>query len=325
MELQRLGDSGLKVSPIVLGCMSYGDPDRGTHPWSLPEVDARPFYARALEAGITTFDTADMYSLGSSEEMTGAILGELADREDVVIATKVYMQMKDNGYSKGLSRKHLLDAVDASLNRLGTDYIDLYQIHRFDPETPVEETMQTLDDIVRSGKVRYIGASSMATWQFAKMQYTADLGGWTRFISMQDQYNLIQREEEREMYPFVLDQGVGVLPWSPLARGKLTRPWGETTNRTESDQVSQALYQQAQDSDRQIVDAVGRIAEERGVPRAQIALAWVRQQPAVTAPIVGATKPQHLDDAVASLDIELTADERAQLESPYTPREPEGY
>ncbi|MFB2582134.1 aldo/keto reductase [Herbiconiux sp. P15] len=321
----RLGRSGLKISPIVLGCMSYGEPSRGTHEWSLPEAESRPFYERALEAGITTFDTADQYSDGTSEEFLGRVLGDLARREEVEIATKVFFPMRSSANGGGLSRRHILTAIDDSLRRLGTDYVDLYQIHRFDPETPVEETMEALHDVVKSGKARYIGASSMWAWQFAGMQHVADLGGWTRFISMQDQYNLLQREEEREMHPLALDQGVGVLPWSPLARGRLTRPWGEETARTGTDLVTQAMYNQAEQADRAIVGEVGRIADERGVPRAQVALAWVRQQSAVTAPIVGATKPHHIDDAIASLDLTLTPEELVALEASYTPRNPEGF
>jgi aryl-alcohol dehydrogenase-like predicted oxidoreductase len=325
MELRRLGSSGLRVSAIVLGCMSYGDPTQGAHPWSLPFDDALPFFERALELGVTTFDTADVYSLGSSEEITGRALGTLAKRDEVVIATKVHGRMSDSPYSGGLSRKHILEAVDASLRRLGTEYIDLYQIHRFDPETPVEETMEALHDVVRAGKVRYLGASSMAAWQFAKLQYTADLGGWTRFVSMQDQLNLLQREEQREMLPFCLDQGVGVLPWSPLARGRLTRAWDQGSGRSTTDAFGSGLYRDADESNRAIVQAVADVAAARGVPQAQIALAWVRTTAGVTAPIVGATKPHHLDDAVASLEIELEPAEVAALESPYTPRQAEGF
>ena len=325
MELRRLGHSGLRVSRIILGCMTYGDPARGTHAWSVGYEEAFPFFRQAVEAGVTTFDTADVYSLGSSEEITGRALRELAAREDVVIATKVHGRMRESEYRGGLSRKHIMDAVDASLRRLGTDYIDLYQIHRFDPTTPVEETMEALHDIVRAGKARYLGASSMSAWQFAKLQYTADLHGWTRFVSMQDQYNLLQREEEREMHPFCLDQGVGVIPWSPLARGRLTRAWGETTGRSETDAFGRTLYHQDEASDRRIVDAVAEIAAERGVSRAQIALAWMLGKPAVTAPIVGATRPDHLADAVAATGLALTQDEVARLEDPYTPRFPEGF
>jgi aryl-alcohol dehydrogenase (NADP+) len=325
MDHIRLGRSGLTVSPIVLGCMSYGAPDRGTHPWTLPDEESRPFFVQAIEAGITTFDTADMYSDGTSEEITGRMLADLARREEIEIATKVYFPTGPGANQRGLSRGHILASIDASLRRLGTDYVDLYQIHRWDDETPIEETMEALHDVVKAGKARYIGASSMWAWQFAKAQHAADLHGWTRFVSMQDQYNLLQREEEREMHPLALDQGVGVLPWSPLARGRLTRPWGEETARTASDEVTKAMYGQAEQADRAITEAVGRIAGDHGVSRAQVALAWVRQQSAVTAPIVGATKPQHLADAVASLELTLTREELDALEAPYTPRRPEGF
>ncbi|WP_263731336.1 aldo/keto reductase [Cellulomonas sp. SG140] len=325
MDHHRLGSSGLQVSSIVLGCMSYGDPARGNHGWSLPEEPSREFLRRALELGIDTFDTADVYSDGSSEEIVGRALRDFASRDEVVLATKVHGRMHDGPHGGGLSRKHVLSAIDASLTRLGTDYVDLYQIHRWDPQVPVEETMEALHDVVRAGKARYIGASSMYAWQLAKAQYTADLGGWTRFVSMQDQYNLLSREEEREMHPFCLDQGIGVLPWSPLARGLLTREWGTTTTRSQTDRFGQTLYQQSEDADRAIVDAVGRIAADRGVSRAQVALAWVRQQEAVTAPIVGATKPHHLDDAVASLQLRLDPEELSQLEQPYVPQAPEGF
>ncbi|WP_368499789.1 aldo/keto reductase [Herbiconiux sp. A18JL235] len=325
MDHVRLGRSGLKVSSIVLGCMSYGEPHRGPHEWTLPEEQARPFFEKAIEAGITTFDTADMYSDGTSEEITGRMLGELARRDEIEIATKVFFRTGAGANNEGLSRVHILDAIDQSLRRLGTDYVDLYQIHRWDDETPIEETMEALHDVVKSGKARYIGASSMWAWQFQKAQHVAETNGWTRFVSMQDQYNLLQREEEREMHKLTLDQGVGVLPWSPLARGRLTRPWGESTKRDGLDAVTKSMYGQAEAADRAIVDAVGRVADERGATRAQVALAWVRQQEAVTAPIVGATKPQHLDDAVASLEITLSAEELAALEAPYTPRLPEGF
>lgn len=323
MDQIRLGDSGLKVSRIILGCMSYGDPARGSHPWSLDEHASRPFIEQALEAGITTFDTANAYSDGSSEEIVGRALADLTDRDEIVLATKVFMRMGPGPKQSGLSRGAIMAQIDASLKRLGTDHVDLYQIHRWDPHTPIEETMEALHDVVKAGKARYIGASSMYAWQFAKAQYTADLGGWTRFVSMQDQYNLLQREDEREMLPFCADQGVGVIPWSPLARGRLTRPWGEQTGRTETDEFGKKLYQD--DSNRVIVEAVCALAAERGVSPAQVALAWVRQQSPVTAPIVGATKAAHLADAIASVDLELTDDECARLESPYTPREPTGF
>ncbi|MFC5676960.1 aldo/keto reductase [Aeromicrobium endophyticum] len=324
MRRTAMGDSDLEVSEIILGCMSYGDPGRGTHPWSLTEDDSRPFIRRALEAGITTFDTANMYSDGSSEEILGRALADLARREDVEIATKVYFPMGGDPASGGLSAAAIARQIDESLRRLGTDYIDLYQIHRWDPEVPIEETMEALDLVVRSGKARFIGASSMWAWQLAQAQHAADLNGWTPFVSMQDQYNLVQREDEREMHPFCLDEGIGVIPWSPLARGRLTREWDDlSTERSGSDQVTQRFYRQAEESDRAIAAAVGSVAAARGVSRAQVALAWVRQQEVVTAPIVGATKPLHLDDAIASVDLVLDADELAALESPYVPRLPE--
>jgi 1-deoxyxylulose-5-phosphate synthase len=326
MEQLRLGDSGLRVSRIILGCMSYGDPARGSHGWSLGLEDSRPFFRQAWEAGITTFDTANVYSAGTSEEITGALLRELGARDEYVLATKVHMTMSDGPKGSGLSRAAIMAQIDDSLRRLGTDHVDLYQIHRWDPETPIEETMEALHDVVKAGKARYIGASSMWAWQFAKAQYTADLNGWTRFVSMQDQYNLLSREEEREMHPFCLDQGVGVIPWSPLARGRLAREWDDaTTARADSDAFAKTLYRQHEEGDRRIVDAVGEIAEERGVTRAQVALAWLLHQPAVTAPIVGATKPHHLDDAVAAVDLDLTAGELDRLESPYDPHRPEGF
>jgi aryl-alcohol dehydrogenase-like predicted oxidoreductase len=295
------------------------------HPWTLEPDAARPFVRQALEAGITVFDTANSYSSGTSEEVLGQVLREHARREEVVVATKVYGRMGPGPKGGGLSRAAILSQAEASLRRLGTDYIDLYQIHRHDPQTPVEETMEALHDLVRSGKVRYIGASSMYAWQFAKHQHAADLHGWTRFVSMQDQYNLIMREEEREMLPFCLDQGVGVLPWSPLARGRLARPYGESTRRSETDAFGNRLYRQAEESDRAIVDAVGQVAEARGVTRAQVALAWLLHQPAVSAPIVGATKEHHLADAVAAVELRLEAEELEALERHYTPRAPEGF
>ena len=325
METYNLGDSGLQVSAVILGCMSYGDPGLGTHEWSVGLDESRPFFKQAIELGITTFDTANVYSLGTSEEITGTLLREFAHREDIVIATKVHGVMRPGPYGGGLSRKAILNEVDASLTRLGTDYIDLYQIHRFDPLVPIEETMEALHDVVRAGKARYIGASSMYAWQFAKMQHAADLNGWTRFISMQDQYNLLNREEEREMHPFCLDTGVGVIPWSPLARGRLTRPWDSTTGRSETDRFGQILYHQTEESDKKIVDAVAAVAAARGIPRAQVALAWVAQQEAVTAPIVGATKPNHLDDAAAAVELVLTVDELAQLSEHYVPHAIEGF
>jgi aryl-alcohol dehydrogenase-like predicted oxidoreductase len=325
VEYSRLGNTGLEVSAITLGCMSFGDPARGGHPWSLDEDASRPFIRQALEAGITTFDTANVYSAGSSEEIVGRALADFASRDEVVIATKVHGRMRPGPNGAGLSRGAILAEIDNSLRRLGTDFVDLYQIHRWDPETPIEETMEALHDVVKAGKARYIGASSMFAWQFAKAQYTADLGGWTRFVSMQDQYNLINREEEREMLPFCLDQGVGVLPWSPLARGRLTRDWDERTTRSETDVFGKTLYGQQEEGDRRIAEAVKAVADARGVPRAQVALAWVRQQEAVTSPIVGATKPGHIEDAVASVELELTSDELEQLGAPYVVRAPEGF
>jgi aryl-alcohol dehydrogenase-like predicted oxidoreductase len=325
MDYVRLGGSGLQVSRVVLGCMSFGDPQRGTHAWALDLDAARPIVREALEAGITTFDTANGYSLGSSEEITGKLLGELARRDEVVIATKVFLRMGPGPKGGGLSRAAIFAQIDESLRRLGTDYIDLYQIHRYDPETPIEETLGALHDLVRAGKVRYIGASSMWAWQFAQAQYLADLHGWTRFVSMQDQYNLLMREEEREMLPFCSDQGVGVLPWSPLARGRLTHDWTATTKRSQTDEWGAKMYRQAQDSDRKIVETVAEVASERSVSRAQVALAWVLHQPAVTAPIVGVTKPEHLTDAVAAVELRLSDDELQRLTEHYVPHTPEGF
>jgi len=325
MNLTRLGRSGLEISPIILGCMSYGEPSKGAHPWSVGIEESRPFIRQALEAGITTFDTANVYSLGSSEEILGTLLAEFAARHDVVIATKVHGRMRPGPNGAGLSRAAIMHEIDASLRRLNTDYVDLYQIHRFDPRVPVEETMEALHDVVQAGKARYIGASSMFAWQFATMQHAADLGGWTRFVSMQDQYNLLNREEEREMHPYCSNTGVGVIPWSPLARGRLTRDWEETTLRSDSDEFGKTLYRQTEDADRRIVDSVALIAADRGVPRAQIALAWVIQQEAVSAPIVGATKPGHLSDAIAALEVQLSVQEMVALGEHYLPHMVEGF
>ena len=322
MDYVRLGRTGLQVSRLCLGCMSYGVPDRGAHPWSLDEDAARPFFRQALDAGITFFDTANVYSDGTSEEITGRTLVSMTAREDLVIATKVHGRMRPGPNGAGLSRKAILAEVDASLRRLGTDYIDLYQIHRADPKTPWEETLEALHDCVRAGKVRYLGASSMHAWQFAKSLYLADRHGWTRFVSMQNHYNLLYREEEREMLGLCREEGVGVIPWSPLARGRLARPWDETTERSQSDEFGRTLYDE---SAREIVDAVGAVADRRGIPRAQVALAWLLAQPGVTAPIVGATKPHHLDDAVAALDVRLDEDELDALAAPYRPQEVRGF
>jgi aryl-alcohol dehydrogenase-like predicted oxidoreductase len=321
MKYVRLGNTGVKVSQICLGCMSYGDPAKGWHKWVLREDESRPFLKKALDLGINFFDTANAYSLGTSEEIVGRALKDYAKREDVVIATKVYVQMREAPNGKGLSRKEILHELDASLKRLGTDYVDLYQIHRWDYDTPIEETLWALNDAVRAGKVRYLGASSMYAYQFAKALHLADQNGWTRFATMQPHYNLLYREEEREMLRLCQEEKIGVLPWSPLARGKLARPWSAQglTDRDKVDNISEILYAKTQDADSKVVDAVENIAKLRGVPMSQIALAWLRQQPAVTAPIVGATKLSHLDDAVASLEITLGKDELALLEAPYIP------
>jgi aryl-alcohol dehydrogenase-like predicted oxidoreductase len=302
--------------------MTYGIPDRGAHPWSLNEEASRPFIKRALELGINFFDTANTYSDGTSEEIVGRALRDFARREEIVIATKVFYPMHQGANARGLSRKSILTEIDASLKRLGTDYVDLYQIHRWDKYTPIEETLEALHDVIKAGKARYIGASSMYAWQFAKALYVADLNGWTRFASMQNHYNLLNREEEREMMPLCAAEGIGVLPWSPLARGRLTREWDETTNRMETDEFGKTLYTAA---DRKIVERLAEVAAKRGVPRAQVALAWMLQKPFITAPIVGASKPHHLDDAVAALSLNLTAEEVAALEEPYTPRAVVGF
>lgn len=317
MEYVRLGSTGLKVSRVCLGCMSYGLLTE-SNPWVLNEEQSRPYIQRALEAGINFFDTADVYSNGTSEEYLGRALKDFAKRDEVVIATKVRQPMGKGPNDYGLSRKHIMDSIDASLKRLGTDYIDLYQIHRWDYETPIEETMQALHDIVRAGKARYIGGSAMFAWQFAKAQYTADLHGWTRFVSMQNHYNLIYREEEREMIPFCQDQGVGVIPFSPLARGVLTRKTTqEETIRYQSDALAKSRY--AQEDNLTTVERVSEVAEARGIPMAQVALAWMLSKPVVNSPIIGATKPNHLVDALAALSVQLTAEEIARLEEPYRP------
>ncbi|MDT0331319.1 aldo/keto reductase [Nocardiopsis lambiniae] len=317
MEHVTLGRTGLQVSPVTLGCMSYGVPDRGAHDWSLDEEAARPFVRRAVEAGINFFDTANVYSDGTSEEIVGRLLKEYANRDEIVLATKVFGRMRPGPNGGGLSRKAIMTEIDHSLRRLGTDHVDLYQIHRWDPGTPVEETVEALHDVVKAGKARYVGASSMYAWQFAKALKVAELNGWTRFVSMQNHYNLLYREEEREMLPLCADEGIAVLPWSPLARGLLTRAWGTETARSRGDVFGGTLYR---DEDHRIVDAVGTIAKERDVPRARVALAWVAHNPVVTSPIVGDTRPHHLEDAIAALSLELTDDEVAELERHYTPR-----
>ena len=318
MEYTALGHTGLQVSRITLGCMSYGEPQRGNQPWSLDRDESMAYFRQALDHGINFFDTANVYSDGSSEEITGEALLSMVPRDQVVIATKVNGRMNPSANGMGLSRKAILTEIDHSLRRLGTDYVDLYQIHRWDYATPIEETLEALHDVVRAGKARYIGASSMFAWQFAQALYTADLNGWTRFVSMQNYYNLLYREEEREMLPLCEDQGVGVIPWSPLARGRLTRAWDEATARSESDEFGRSLYAE---SDRPVVEAVLQVARERGVAPARIALAWVLANPVVTSPIVGATKPHHLDDAVAALEIELSVAEMDILEGSYRPHD----
>jgi aryl-alcohol dehydrogenase-like predicted oxidoreductase len=323
MQYTRLGNSGLQVSRIALGCMSFGDDSRGRgNQWALDEAAAAPIFRQAVELGITFWDTANSYSGGTSEDIVGRGIREYSSREQVVLATKVFFPMHDGPGGSGTSRRAIMEQIDASLTRLGTDYVDIYQVHRFDPLTPIEETMQALNDVVRAGKARYIGASSMWAWQFAKMQHAADLHGWTRFVSMQDQYSLVQREEEREMFPLLADQGVGSIPWSPLARGLLARPWGEETQRSGNDPVIARIFQQ---DDEPIVRAVQQVAAARGIPMAQVALAWVLRNPVVSAPIVGPTKQHHLEDAVAALDVQLTDDEVAALEEHYTPRPPTGF
>ena len=321
MQYTNFGRSGLRVSRLCLGCMSFGISNQGMHDWTLDEDQSRPFFRQALEAGINFFDTANGYSAGTSEEITGRALKDFARRDEIVVATKAYIAWRNAPNTGGLSRKALFQSVDDSLRRLGMDYIDLYQIHRYDHETPVEETMEALHDIVKSGKVRYIGASSMEAWRFAKMQYVAQTNGWTRFISMQPQVNLVYREEEREMIPLCIDQGVAIMPWSPLARGMLTRDWEEKTTRSETDQFSRMIYNRTAEQDRKVVEAVAAVATERGLSRAQVAMAWLLQKPGITTPIIGATKQYHIDDALSSLDVTLSPEDIARLEAPYVPHE----
>ena len=325
MEYVKLGQTGVDVSRICLGCMTYGEPGRGSHSWTLDEAASRPFIRRAVEAGINFFDTSNSYSDGSSEEILGRALRECARRDEVVIATKVYFPQRTGPNARGLSRKAIFTAIDASLARLGTDHVDLYQIHRWDYKTPIEETLEALDDVVKAGKARYLGASSMFAWQFCKALYLAKQNGWTRFVTMQNHYNLLNREEEREMLPLCAAEGIGVLPWSPLARGRLARPWGEQTDRMERDEVSKKLYEATDAADQKVVERVGEVAANRGVPRAQVALAWLLAKPVVTAPIIGATKPNHLEDAVGALAVKLTAEEIAALEEPYVPHPVAGF
>jgi len=323
MEFAKLGSSGLNVSRIALGCMSYGIAAQSDHPWVLDEDAARPFFKQALDAGITFFDTANFYSAGTSETITGRVLLSMVPRDQIVIGSKVALPMGPGPNGGGLSRGAIITQVEASLRRLGTDYIDLYQIHRIDPKTPWEETMRALDDLVRSGKVRYLGASSMYAWQFAKAQNLAERHGWTRFISMQNHYNLLYREEEREMNPLCRDQGVGLIPYSPLARGRLARAWDAQTERSGTDQAQRERYQDP--SLREVVEAVSAVAAQRGVPRAQVALAWLLSRPGVVAPVVGATRAQHLEDAIAALSIRFSDDEVRLLEAPYRPQAISGH
>lgn len=319
MQYTQFGNTGLTVSRLCLGCMSFGDAAAEGHDWAMDLDASRPMIRQALEAGINFFDTANAYSGGTSEEYIGTLLKEMANRDEIVIATKGFFRWRQAPNTGGLSAKSLIHAVDDSLRRLGTDYIDLYQIHRLDPNTPMEEIVETLDAIVRSGKVRYVGASSMYAWQFQQMRHIAQKNGLKQFISMQNYVNLLYREEEREMLPFCADQGVAVMPWSPMARGKLTRPWDSATNRSESDIVGKMLYARTQENDRQVVNAVEAVSQQRGIPMAQIALAWVLQKPEVTSPIIGATKPKHIEDAVAALDVTLSAEDIAAIEAPYAP------
>ncbi|KZZ84131.1 aldo/keto reductase [Bacillus sp. SJS] len=319
MNYVKLGRSGLDVSRLCLGCMSFGEPERGNTPWSLSEEESRPIIKKALDMGINFFSTANMYSDGTSEEIVGRALKDYARRDEVVVATKVFVPMRKGPNGMGLSRKAIMTEIDNSLQRLGTDYIDLYQIHRWDPHTPIEETMEALHDVVKAGKVRYIGASSMLAWQFLKAQHTAELHGWTRFISMENRLNLLYREEEREMLPLCKEEGVGVTPYLPLAAGRLTREWNEQTHRSENDQIAKALFSRTEEADRKVAERVAEVAAGRGVPRAQIALAWILQKEVVTSPIIGATKVNHLEDGVSALSIRLTEEEIKSLEELYVP------
>jgi len=325
MKYINLGNTGAKVSELCLGCMSFGVPERGDHPWTLPENQSRQVIRQAVELGVNFFDTANVYSDGTSEEFVGRALKDFARRDEVVLATKVFFPMRQAPNVGGLSRKAILAAIDASLQRLETDYVDLYQIHRWDYSTPIEETLEALHDVVKSGKARYLGASSMHAWQFSKAIHIAQRHGWTPFVTMQNHYNLLYREEEREMMPLCVDERIGVVPWSPLARGRLARVWDSATARTQTDEFGNKLYAATVDADRKVVEQVAAIAAARGVPKAQVALAWLAQKPFVTAPIIGATKPQHLDDAVAALSLKLEASEIARLEAPYVPHAVSGH
>jgi 1-deoxyxylulose-5-phosphate synthase len=327
MDYTNLGKTGLKVSRICLGCMSYGIPERGNHLWTLNDEQSRPFIKKALESGINFFDTANVYSDGTSEEIVGRALRDFAKRDEVVLATKVHGPMRKDPNGRGLSRKAILTEIDHSLRRLSTDYVDLYQTHRWDYQTPIEETLEALHDVVKSGKARYIGASSMYAWQFCKALYLADQHNWTRFVSMQNHYNLLYREEEREMMKLCQAEGVGVIPWSPLARGRLARPWDQkgSTERAGTDEFGKTLYAKTEAADKQIVDRVTEIAKQRNIPQAQVALAWMLQKPYITSPIVGMTKQNHLDDALGALSVKLTPDEISRLEESYIPHGIQGF
>lgn len=323
MHYLPLGKTDLRVSRLCLGCMTFGEPDRGKHAWTLPEESSRPIIKRALEGGINFFDTANSYSDGSSEEIVGRALREFARRDEIVVATKVYHQTGD--LTQGLSRAQILRSIDDSLRRLGMEYVDLLQIHRWDYNTPLEETLEALHDVVKAGKARYIGASSMYARQFARALYTQDRYGWTRFVTMQDQYNLIQREEEREMLPLCYEEGVAVIPWSPLARGRLTRPWGETTARLVSDEFGKTLYSESEENDAQIAERLAYVAKDKGATRAQVALAWLLSKPAIAAPIIGTSRKEQLDELLASVDLQLAPEEIAELETPYRPHHVVGF
>jgi aryl-alcohol dehydrogenase-like predicted oxidoreductase len=319
MKYKNLGNTGLKISELCLGCMSFGVPERGDHPWTLPEEQSRALIRQAVDAGINYFDTADVYSDGTSEEILGRALKDFSRREEVVIASKVFFTVRKDPNGRGLSRKAIFTGIDASLRRLGTDHVDLYQVHRWDYTTPIEETLEALHDVVKSGKALYLGASSMFAWQFAKSLYLARQHRWTPYISMQNHYSLLYREEEREMMPLCSAEGIAVLPWSPLARGRLTRAWDSETARSQTDDFGNKMFESTVEADRRVVEQVAAIAAIRGVPMAQVALAWVAQKPFVTAPIIGASKPQHLEDALAALTLRLEPAEIARLEAPYIP------
>lgn len=325
MKYVKFGKTGMDVSRLCLGCMTYGIPDRGPHAWTLDEAASRPLIQQAVELGINFFDTANVYSDGTSEEIVGRALKDFARRDEIVLATKVNGRMRKGPNGAGLSRKHIMSEIDHSLRRLGTDYVDLYQIHRWDPVTPIEETLEALHDVVKAGKARHIGASSMHAWQFSKALYTSRLNGWTEFISMQNHVNLLNREEEREMLPLCIDQRIAVMPWSPMARGRLTRPWDQSSARIDTDEFGKTLYTEFPDADRLVVEAVLRVAKARDVPPAQVALAWVLQKPGMTSPIIGASKSHHLSDAVAACSLVLNKDDIAALEAPYVPHRAVGY